>query len=443
MEVTAWMQDFREKYADAGQPYFLSLADWRYLGECDTFDRINDARMMFAFRKYINPDNTARLVKAFYSGGYNLSRNAVDLEASNPKDFVYGLMGVSGFAEQPEYDDKIKTVVQVYEQYTTNWLTSIVRDLGDDRFDDLCDLWFMEIAGRGFHWPTEKVPNLPSWVPNFVGIAEEKALGRKNRFRADAGKADDGVFRTDCILPETFNSTLRCSSVMVGQVTEVGMEMSHDTQLDNRDEEADEWQLSLFDLAANSMMDGRNNAYKTLLGMARALCYGPNPKSEQDHEVVLQLLISDLQYVCQKRRNMDHLLFFQKLGLNAPPIETPNPPDKPVKNQGERWQKACEILMIDPKYFIAPTLAYLDSHSRTSGFCMGLTNLNLVGLFPPLTQKDDNICILKGFSLPVVLRKDGDHYIHIGACFIPGLTQGEAGTLLGDGRAFREDVSIR
>jgi hypothetical protein len=40
------------------------------------------------------------------------------------------------------------------------------------------------------------------------------------------------------------------------------------------------------------------------------------------------------------------------------------------------------------------------------------------GLCPPLTEKGDIIAVLCGCSNPVVLRKMGDHYSHVGVCYV-------------------------
>ena len=50
----------------------------------------------------------------------------------------------------------------------------------------------------------------------------------------------------------------------------------------------------------------------------------------------------------------------------------------------------------------------------------------LFGLGPRGTKVNDLICILYGCSVPVILRKQQDHYEVIGECFIYGMMDGEA-----------------
>ena len=49
-----------------------------------------------------------------------------------------------------------------------------------------------------------------------------------------------------------------------------------------------------------------------------------------------------------------------------------------------------------------------------------------LGIAPQGCMEQDRVCLLKGSRYPVILRKEGDCYIHVGACIIPGLMDGEA-----------------
>jgi hypothetical protein len=90
--------------------------------------------------KVIPGEYQTLFARAFHSGGYDLSRHAVNLNATNSKDYVYVLSAVSGSkVVEVEYGTK-KTVAKVYEDYAAHWLDSIVYQLGDNQLTDLCDL---------------------------------------------------------------------------------------------------------------------------------------------------------------------------------------------------------------------------------------------------------------------------------------------------------------
>lgn len=48
------------------------------------------------------------------------------------------------------------------------------------------------------------------------------------------------------------------------------------------------------------------------------------------------------------------------------------------------------------------------------------------GLGPVNTMTGDLIVVLRGCTIPVLLRKVGSYYVHVGACFVLGLMDGEA-----------------
>jgi hypothetical protein len=94
----------------------------------------------------------------------------------------------------------------------------------------------------------------------------------------------------------------------------------------------------------------------------------------------------------------------------------------------------------DPKLVLPVAHELMRRHLHN--LRLARTNLGYVGLFPPLSQASDLLCILDGFSVPVVLRKSGDGYEHVGACYVPGLMEGEARKLRQDSRGTMEHIRI-
>jgi len=56
------------------------------------------------------------------------------------------------------------------------------------------------------------------------------------------------------------------------------------------------------------------------------------------------------------------------------------------------------------------------------------------GLGPNVARKSDMICVLYECSVPVIIRKVGDHYLFIGECYVQGLMDGQALELLKQGK---------
>jgi hypothetical protein len=57
-----------------------------------------------------------------------------------------------------------------------------------------------------------------------------------------------------------------------------------------------------------------------------------------------------------------------------------------------------------------------------------------MGLCPKGSLPDDLVCVLCGSRVPVILRKIGDHYVHVGASFVEGLMEGEVMSMVEAGR---------
>ncbi len=66
-----------------------------------------------------------------------------------------------------------------------------------------------------------------------------------------------------------------------------------------------------------------------------------------------------------------------------------------------------------------------------------------IGLVPPCFQVGDKICVLFGCSVPVILRKVGDHHIFIGESYVHGIMDGEAIKQMNDGDLSEEEFVLR
>lgn len=62
---------------------------------------------------------------------------------------------------------------------------------------------------------------------------------------------------------------------------------------------------------------------------------------------------------------------------------------------------------------------------RIDGRCFFTASNNLCGIGPPDLRSDDDLCILYGCSLWVVLRKAGSGYLFVGPAYVDGATSGE------------------
>jgi hypothetical protein len=58
-------------------------------------------------------------------------------------------------------------------------------------------------------------------------------------------------------------------------------------------------------------------------------------------------------------------------------------------------------------------------------------------------KEGDRVCILSHCKGPVILRQQGAHWLYVGPCFVHGLSDGEAFTLIDEGKLVVEEFCIR
>jgi hypothetical protein len=89
------------------------------------------------------------------------------LRATDPRDHIYGLLGLSYLKITPNYSQDIsvtETCVKFFVEY--------LRGYREDSWRDLVtwgELALVRFAGIGHNWSS--FPGLPSWTPNFAGIS--------------------------------------------------------------------------------------------------------------------------------------------------------------------------------------------------------------------------------------------------------------------------------
>ncbi|RSL47704.1 hypothetical protein CEP53_009839 [Fusarium sp. AF-6] len=79
------------------------------------------------------------------------------LIATDPKDYIYGLLAISRIPITPDYS---KDVAEVYADFVERWMETAKQN-GVENFNLL---GFLAVAGAGAFKPTY---NFPSWAPNF------------------------------------------------------------------------------------------------------------------------------------------------------------------------------------------------------------------------------------------------------------------------------------
>ncbi|KAJ3459525.1 hypothetical protein MRS44_015598 [Fusarium solani] len=91
--------------------------------------------------------------------GWMTSSFASHLEATDPRDYIYGLLGVTRIPISPDYRPE-KPLSELFVEYVAGWLNAT----RGETVDIFGPLSFLSIAGIGLFSPSD---TLPSWVPNY------------------------------------------------------------------------------------------------------------------------------------------------------------------------------------------------------------------------------------------------------------------------------------
>jgi hypothetical protein len=65
-----------------------------------------------------------------------------------------------------------------------------------------------------------------------------------------------------------------------------------------------------------------------------------------------------------------------------------------------------------------------------------------LALVPPATEDGDLLCIMAHCNYPIILRRSGEHYIHVGPCYAFGYMAGEAAQLVKEGKLAMQDFTL-
>jgi hypothetical protein len=339
-----------------------------------------------------------------------------NLWATDPRDHIYGLLGLQDFAIVPDYRKD---------------LCSVLYDLVDTWIKDSNKLDCLLYAGVGTLDRGGPFEDLPSWAPNFPFISQRGGLGL-TCFRL--GHADQNVFHT-IQTPAFTDSVLHISGLLGPAVVKVHKVV--------RSLAAQLWEFTqdfvrrapsqargihplkaIFELVTNMVKekeDDKNSAVvfgepiiRLAIGFLRCLRHPP-PDTKQS-------LQGDLELVDRFSDAFFNLFFpgqsFEKQGFL----------DKFLS--GEYLDREMKrILMANES---------AQEYFRFIEFEGGY-----LGMAPRFSRPGDVVAILNGCKVPIILRKQEDHYILIGTCNIPGLMEGEAKELCENGRARFEEIQIR
>ncbi|CAN9171890.1 unnamed protein product [Alternaria alternata] len=348
----------------------------------------------------------------FCRTGMYLYNSLSTYAATNPKDLVYGLMAVSGFTLAIDYSPA-KTVADVYCDFVAKWLStcgpeSLKRDGGD--------LWFLAHAGIGHSW--EMIPGLPSWAPNFVAISELKeAQGRMFCIVKDRSIEAFGDHR---LIPTCSAESLHCAAAFVDEIADTGPAITKFTAEDEPRAQWIQWAVEALVRSPIHTESRRHRAFGLLEAILHMSFMRHKHTKEEMYsttygypQLVHWFLFLLFQAWTFKYKNDDEHAFYAAFCTDHVWDS-----DEFDPYESARWR----LMRATPKLSspgLGQTIYYwITALERNSGLRPFETKEGYFGLCPPLTERGDIIAVLCGCSNPVVLRKVGDHYSHVGVCYV-------------------------
>jgi len=367
------------------------------------------------------------------SGQWDLAFEvARKLESKDPKDLIYGLLGVLNLDIVPDYTPATSPA-DVYCDFIRTYLDHCHRSQQPE------SLAFLGYSGIGTPTNTNSY-SFPSWCPRFSAPASHGLAIRTNTtFDAAAG-----IFSADSSGATVQAQRLHTQGIEIGTILSV---------------EDMELKLSAGQGKDGAIFDALQEVFCQMTPTFRPLVSGTNPII-----AVYRLLASihPVSHFVSNKKGSD-FIFSMRLkpllealrGLDVDTLRVISNPEYDTASKHEYLSsdfgnpERRPLFMERPQQYVEDVVGsvvreYRDSVSILSAMISVVEVVqreekhaifrisgDYLGIALQGCMEQDRICLLKGSRYPVILRKEGDCYVHVGACIIPGLMDGEAIGLAG------------
>lgn len=361
------------------------------------------------------------------------------LQATDPRDKLYSVLGMLDRKFKPDYSASIEDVFCDFaQQYVhAEKRLSVLREAGHGTF-----------FGNPEH-PRHRL-FVPSWVPNWDALSKEFTWGQfyhgGYRLFADgnppvrlqqAGDLQRGAPPEDSSgTPfKIFGRTLIARGLPCGTTLAV-----HRLGVDH-----ESWTSFCEAYVATRGEDGHYvTGIPVLQALARMIFLDRDPistKAIDQSTTVQDILKLCILGIILKGSPAQSVV--EKFGLTPLPslIEKFVGSKELAAHPVEASEIPKDIVDISTLRAHLPKLTS-DRLSLMLNYVAFWTSNGYLGWGPPGIVGGDRVCVIIGCDVPVVLRSVGDHYIHIGPCWVLGLMDGEAleKTSLGSARLLTFDI---
>ncbi len=369
---------------------------------------------------------------------------AREYAATDPRDHIYGLLGVMELDIKPDYQSK--TAADVFRDFASGFLEAsrnipVNDDLPSHPFR------FLGCAGIGRH---EYGPDMPTWAPNFPS---ERRKEIQTLEPPGFQRADKGVFLETAGYATIAGNSLCVSGVLLEQIGRVSKPPSeeedvrlrllgvinaylsrHRTYLSGIPPLQAFFRLLQQDVSINvdkptvrtafgfltSLLDGGTaGGTRYIFEPLHALGYPVKWDFETAGQAMDALRTEDLERWFVNS-------FFPGVQLK----------DFGLEEMFAHWRNGEEMGQLT-EVLTRPAFSHMKMYSIFE------TPMGLLGLGPSGALPGDIVCILKDCGVPVILREVDSHYLFVGTAFVLGLMDGEARSFVEGGLKVPEVLEIR
>ncbi|KAI8659815.1 HET domain-containing protein [Fusarium sp. Ph1] len=435
------------------KPNFLGSAAWYYIRDVIDWTRI----VVISQQRFGRESKPKEMEQRF-----SMTITGFNLDATDPRDHVYGLLALTDLDIKPDYT---RSLGQVYTELAR-------RLLEKNRLQNASqELSWLQYAGVGFF---DQVSTLPSWVPNLQGRSQMKVLLLTSAAYKDGLAAFIG---TACIE----DNTLTVPGVQVDVVTKVhsfpqGKVSGGMTQMMKEMKNV----IEAYTKHQASQVANSPNTSTPPASEQSSWESGDNEKWEALYHFLVEFIsrhpeeykngIPPLQAVlriiwCHTRTRkvtgqtvMRGINFLKSLSVHGPSQSS----EENLKSLGfvldDNFDRTfCEkVLSVEgleheinayqgslrqeftnwePVGGVTEAME-LDYRLADLSICWRFveTREGYLGLGPKGAVPGDIVAILKGGGTPVILRRSDDHFRHVGESFILGLVDGELSESIEEGK---------
>ncbi|KAK4449710.1 heterokaryon incompatibility protein-domain-containing protein [Podospora aff. communis PSN243] len=395
-EVSASMRDFSAvaswgKIARfRGKPATIGPYVWDVITRYCPWETITDTTKSKPRKKHTDGDEPHPTMHRPMQRDWKLSAIGALLKAKDPRDHLYGLLGLTNLDIEPDYS---VSVCHLYRRYFTLWLEAhsvAAVDQSSETEAKLDPLFLLRFSG------IQSFPDMPTWVPNFP-----------------------------LALPGIHENTLIVPAVRLETISTRGLQLnfSHPYPQSDRSMRLALYLRNIILVESQTPVPSFSRFLDAVVVLHCLSGYNPAGVREAPQVAIVLRFIAWQMVVLQHSQGIPTRSFVSLIGME------------------KVWTFAG--LPFDFEYeFLADGSTAFECHFVNGDVRLAETESGRIGMCPSAVMTGDILCVLRGSGLPSILRRVRDHYLHIGTCFFSGIMNGEVAELVKSNKVSIETVEI-